>query len=338
MPRADLRASIDPVAHFDGLLVVRMQGKVIQYYVEEKRHLRHLDAAVVAGQLARRHAALPPRKAWTRILLLAPHVRDEQAAILERAGIDYLDLAGNAHLDAPGLFVHVEGRRPARDRAAATVRPHRGWIKTVMTFLVQPDLVRAPYRVVANEADVSLGTVAMCLDDLKRRGLLIAGSGDRALPDRQRLVALWVQAYVEALRPKLAERRFQVRVEDKPQMWDRLQTVLGERRQRWAVTGADAAALRDRYFRTTETEIYAPIRVLDDREVQKALLAQPAARSGNLIVIEPPGPLAVPQLADTVVPTAPEVLQYAELRYRGTEQAMEAADVLLPRLLNDATT
>jgi hypothetical protein len=86
-------------------------------------------------------------------------------------------------------------------------------------------------------------------------------------------------------------------------------------------TGADAAGLRDHYFRAEETEIYAPIRVLDDREVQKALIAQPAARGGNLLVIEPPGPLAIPQMEDDVVPAAPDLLAYAELRYRGTGQA-----------------
>jgi hypothetical protein len=102
-------------------------------------------------------------------------------------------------------------------------------------------------------------------------------------------------------------------------------------------TAADAAGLRDHYFRAEETEIYAPIRVLDDREVQKALIAQPAARGGNLLVIEPPGPLAIPQMEDDVVPAAPDLLAYAELRYRGTGQALEAADLLLPKVLGDAT-
>ena len=98
-----------------------------------------------------------------------------------------------------------------------------------MALLVQPDLVNAPYRVLADEGDVALGTVARCLNDLTLRGLLLGRKGERTLPDRPALVALWVQAYIDALRPKLPARRFQVRV-------------------------------------------------LDDREAQKALMAQPAAR------------------------------------------------------------
>jgi hypothetical protein len=336
MPRAGVRPPAGPLAAFDGLLAARIGGKTIRYLIEEKRHFRHLDAAVVAEQLIRRRVALPPKYAGDRILLLAPHVREQHALVLERAGIDYVDLAGNVHLDAPGLFVHVQGRRPPKERATTPARPHKGWVKTIMALLVCPDLANAPYRVIANQADVALGTVAKCLNDLTIRGLLLAPRGVRTLHDKPTLVALWVQAYVEALRPTLTERRFQVRTDDKPQLWERLREVLAERGQQWALTGADAAVRRNHYFRAEDTEIYAPIHILDDREIQKALVAQPAARGGNLRVIEPPGPLAIPQVEGDVVPAAPDLLAYAELRYRGTGQALEAAELLLPKVLGDA--
>lgn len=337
MPKAEVHPPAGPLAHFDGLLTVRIGGKALRYLVEEKRHFRHLDAAVVAEQLNRRRAALPRTHTDDRILLLAPHVREQQALALERAGIDYIDLAGNVHLNAPGLFVHVQGRRPPKARVTGLTRPHKGWVKTVMALLIKTELMNAPYRILADEADVALGTVAKCLNDLALRGLLLGQQGARTLPDRPALVALWVQAYVEALRPKLAERRFQVRVDDKPQLWECLRKVLAERGQRWALTGADAAGQRDHYFRAEETEIYAPNQILDDREIQKALVAQPAGRGGNLLIIEPPGPLAIPAVNGDVVPAAPDLLAYAELRYRGTGQALEAAELLLPRVLGDAT-
>ena len=58
-------------------------------------------------------------------------------------------------------------------------------------------------------------------------------------------------------------------------------------------------------------------------------------RGGNLLIIEPPGPLAIPEATDGL-PVAPDLLAYAELRYRGTGQALEAAELLLPRVLDDA--
>jgi hypothetical protein len=101
------------------------------------------------------------------------------------------------------------------------------------------------------------------------------------------------------------------------------------------LTGADAAEQRTHFFRAEEAEIYAPIHALDDRALQKALVAQPAARAGNLLIIEPPAPVAIPPGDGTGLPMAPDLLAYAELRYRGTGQALEAAGILLPAVIGD---
>ena len=336
MPKTDIRAAERGLAHFDGVVTWKAAGGVFRYLVGEKRHLRHQDVGVIVEQLNRRRATLPPGRAGDRVLLLAPHVRRQHAAALEHAEIDYLDLAGNAHLQAPGFFVHVEGRKPKQDLPTARGRPQKGWIKTVMAVLIRPALADAPYRTLADQADVALGTVAGCMNDLAARGLLLKGRNGRRVEDRQALVALWVQAYVEGLRPKLEERRFQVRAREKQEIWPRLQRVLVAREQPWALTGADAAERRTPYFRAEETEVYAPVRALEDREAQKALFAQPAVRGGNLLVIEPPGPLATAGETADDLPVAPRLLAYAELRYRGTGQALEAAELLLPKVLDDA--
>jgi len=123
--------------------------------------------------------------------------------MLERAGIDYIDLAGNAHLQAPGLFVHVEGRRPPKEPVRRPGRPHKTWIKTVMALLTRPDLLNASYRTIAEQADVALGSIGACMNDLAQRGVLVDRKAGRQLTDRPALVALWVNAYVEALRPTL---------------------------------------------------------------------------------------------------------------------------------------
>lgn len=332
MPKAEIRPPAKALARFDGTVTWKTPAGPFRYLVEEKKHLRHQDVGAVAGLLNLQDADLADK-----VLLLAPHIRPQQAAVLERANIDYLDLAGNAHLKVPGLFVHVEGRRPPKEPVRGPGRPQKGWIKAVMALLVRPDLAGAPLRVLAEQADVALGTVAGCVNDLAARGLLHAGKDGRRTIDRQALVVLWVQAYVEALRPKLKERRFQVRAETKQEIWERLDTALRRDQVRWALTGADAALKRTQFFRAEETEIYAPLHALEDRAIQKALVAQPAVRGGNLLVIEPPGPLAIPGDAAGVLPIAPDLLAYGELRYRGTTQALEAAEMLLPRMLDDGT-
>lgn len=340
MPGVDTRVVKEPRlgrAHFDAALAWKGPRGTIRYLVEEKGHLQNQDVRVVVDQLQRWREQLPAAERGARLLLLAPTVRPHQAPILERAGIDYVDLAGNAHLAGPGLLVHVEGRQLATVPVGRRGRPNKGWVKAVLTLLAQPELVNRPYRDTAEQADVALGTVAACIRDLVARGLLVEGKGRREVADRQQLVALWVQAYVDVLRPKLTERRFQIRAETKPVIWARLGDVLAKRDVRWALTGADAAERTTNYFHAEDTEIYAPLTAFDDREILKRLIAQPAARGGNLLVIEPPAPAATPDRTGKQPPAAPALLAYAELRYRGTEQALEAAEMLLPAVIGDET-
>lgn len=54
-------------------------------------------------------------------------------------------------------------------------------------------------------------------------------------------------------------------------------------------------------------------------------------------MIDPPGPLTVAAPAGGELPVAPDLLAYAELRYRGTEPALEAAGLLLPWVVGEAT-
>jgi len=48
-----------------------------------------------------------------------------------------------------------------------------------------------------------------------------------------------------------------------------------------------------------------------------------------------PAPAATPNRTDKQPPASPALLAYAELRYRGTEQALEAAEMLLPEATGD---
>jgi hypothetical protein len=204
----------------------------------------------------------------------------------------------------------------------------------VMAILIQPTLLDQPYRALALAGDVATGTVTACLKHLRFNRFLAVRGADRELRAVPDLLALWVGAYVDALRPRLTERRFQLPATNKADIWELLRGTLGGRNVPWALTGADAAEMTVGHFRAENTELYAPVQPFDDRDLLLALRAQPAAQ-GNLLVIEPPGPLAT-KTERMPIPTAPLLLQYAELRYRGTEQAREAADLILPKLLEHA--
>jgi hypothetical protein len=330
----------------DAFLRWTTQGlQPLTFVVEYRPHLATQDIQVVAIQFERlRAAAKTLHGPDTHGLLLAPFIRTEQAAELRARGINYIDLAGNVHLEAPGTYVHVEGKRPDKGDGVRPGRLTRGWVKVVMALLVRPELRRGPYRPIATAAEVALGTVAACMKDLEARGHLQQRADGRTFLNIPDLVALWVQTYGDVLRPRLRVRHVQMRDSQTRARWQRLEAALTTRRIAWALTGADAAAARHNFFQAPETEIYADPAEFEKRDILAELGAQPAGRHGNLRVIEPPGLLAIPQIeraasADGRLagpPVAPLLLVYAELRLRRTDQANEAAEMLLPEILADA--
>lgn len=207
---------------------------------------------------------------------------------------------------------------------------------TVMALLVRPELIQQPYRPIADAADVAPATVMTCLAALKTGGFVRRDRGTPHLVNTPELLAQWVQAYGDVLRPKLIQRNFQMKIVDKPERWRRLTDVLAKHDVRWALTGADAALLMDPHLRTEQTELYAAPERFDDAALLRDLQVQPAI-AGNLLVIEPPAPIALQHGIDhPEVPVAPIVLTYAELRHLNNDQANEAAELLLPRILDRA--
>ena len=308
----------------------------VDLHVHEVPHLATRDVYLIVNRL--KAASTGPRTrrgAEARLLVVAPYVRREQADVLEHAQVDYLDLAGNVHLDLPGLRVHVEGKRPPRpEQKAAAVTP--GWVRFVLALLVHPELLRAPYRTLAGQAGVALGAVPRYRRDLERRGFIL-GHGPRArLMRREDLMTIWVHAYGTTLRPRLEEHRFRLPPALRHDLPLRLRDVLAPRGIRWTLTGAAGALLIDGYLETADTHIFLQAGALTP-DLLRELRAQPTAEQADLVSIEAPGPLALEPVLLDGWPCAPLPLVYAELRYLGTERAAEAADRLMPRLL-EATT
>ena len=333
MPGVRVTRPVHP-APFDA--IVRWQGPAgaVTYALEEKRHFATQDARILVERFRDFARHLTHNLKGARFLLVAPYVRPQQAAVLKNADIDFVDRAGNAHIDTRGLHVHVEGRKPPHEWRDVRIGPTRGWVKTVLALLLRPELVREPLRTLAAEADVAPGTGAKCLRDLQAREFIRGAGRQRQLADREQLVATWVTAYGNRLRPGLKQRWIQIQAPGKQDILQRLATAFVDHEVPWALTGADAAERATHYFRTEYTEIYAAVELFDNRDLLKTLSAQPGAKHGNVLIIEPPAPLAIgAAVVENEIPVAPLLLVYAELRYRGDEQALEAAEILLPKVM-----
>ena len=141
-------------------------------------------------------------------LLITPYVSRE-------IDLQFIDTHGNAYLRGPGLLVYVAGERhedgiqPARSAGGVT---GKAGLRVAFTLLTSPGMVAAPYREIASKASVSLGAVSNAIEDLERRGYVVAGGPgkSRRLLEPERLLEEWTLNYPIQLRPKLNARRYSV--------------------------------------------------------------------------------------------------------------------------------
>lgn len=133
------------------------------------------------------------------LLLIADETTAEAREILERNGVGVIDGLGNAHLELPGLLLHLEGHRK-RGRAAGPVRLSGKAGVVAQALLLGPD---REWHVdeLALRAEVSKGLAHRVLVRLEREGLVSSqGSGPRRVrrvANATALLDLWAEESVD---------------------------------------------------------------------------------------------------------------------------------------------
>jgi len=267
-----------------------------------------------------------------RALVVAGYVTPPMAQRLREKGIAFVDAAGNAWLEQPGLMIWQTGKKPARTakggRAVRVFQP--AGIQVVFALLCEPERVNAPVREIAEAAGVAHGTVGRILDDLRRMGHVVelgrrAGARGRArqqrLQQRRRLLDLWVEAYAQVLRPRLDPRRYRHRNALAFDWWKKATyRKLGA----W-LGGEGAAELVTHYLKPQDITIYA-----DDRT---------GFLNKHKLVVDPQGPVIILdrfwrfEVAWEFPDVVPPVLIYADLLATGDDRCRETAGMVYDKYL-----
>jgi len=153
------------------------------------------------------HQALPHP-----VLLVAPYITPKAAEHCRNIELPFIDSVGNAYIHVPGVFVYIKGQpkpqEPALVHGKATTATA---LRMIFALLCKEELLNAPYRQIAEAANVALGTIALTFFDLDARGFTTGGKqkvNRRVLLERKRLIDEWATNYPIKLRPKLAIQRF----------------------------------------------------------------------------------------------------------------------------------
>ncbi len=210
-------------------------------------------------------------------LLVAPYITRQIAERCRQLRLPFIDTAGNAYLEAAGLFIYVVGHtRPVTLRRENYPALNPAGLKLTFALLCRPELLDQNYRNIALEAGVALGTVSSDMKDLEARGFFDLGTHPhvRKLLDPERMLEEWVTHYPVTLRPKLRLGRFLADPE-------RLrQTNLALHKAYWG--GEPAAGKLTRYLKPAQYTIYT-------REPIAKLVAAGRMRAderGNVEILE----------------------------------------------------
>lgn len=151
------------------------------------------------------------RQVGPEAMLAADYINPRMAERLRAEGIQFIDTAGNAYLNRPPVFVYVTANKPPKTIAATQgVQARRAFstkgLMVVFGFLLDPELVNAPYRTIAERTGVAMGTVGPVLKQLQEAGYVSegrsGGSRLRQLTRCSKLLERWVDLYPENLRRK----------------------------------------------------------------------------------------------------------------------------------------
>jgi len=186
----------------DALLEIKADRRAYRFFAEVKTVDRFETPAQVKRRLTGQKEAA---------ILVAPFITREIAERCRELHLAFMDTAGNAYLEGPGLLIWVVGQqRPVElgQRRFRALNP--AGLQATFALLCRPDLIQTNYREIARAANVALGTVGPAIKDLAARRLLrFEGRGGRRLLDPHRLLEEWVTHYHTALRTKLNPRRFE---------------------------------------------------------------------------------------------------------------------------------
>lgn len=150
-----------------------------------------------------RLTTLGPGTADQLFFTYTPHVTPKTADSFRRAGVQYLDAAGNAWIHFEDVLIDVRGRpRPtgAAPRASAAGNLFSsGRAQVVLVLLAWPDLWYSSQRDIARAAGVSLGQAHNTLALLAQAGY----DRDRHRGGRADLLDLWAAAFPSGLAQRL---------------------------------------------------------------------------------------------------------------------------------------
>ncbi len=268
----------------DAVWALRSGSDEARLVIEAKTSIWPRDVGPVSARLKASAATLGA----DRCVIVAPRVTERTRQLLERAGVDYIDLRGEVRLAIPGrLLIVTRGGKEAPgdygpDRSGRIVNPFRGKASRIVRALLADPQRWWGVTELAERVGVSAGLSVKTLKTLEGDVYVRRDSDRRVrLADGEALLRRWAAVSESAFRDA---GRFASRFPNPDEVTRRLSNRLDSLGVRYALSRLAAARF---------IEPYAPARVVDiyvDRnpdDLARTLGLLPVDRGESVRLVKP---------------------------------------------------
>ena len=198
-------------ANYDALLTLNQT----QFVVESKSAVRTSNQGFILSQLEEmKNNSNKP------IILIAEYISKKATQELKERGINYIDVAGNAFIKYKDLAIFVKGQKNTKkDKTNQSRAFQETGLKIIFHLLNKPENLQDSYRRIAEQADVSVGSVSNVMAELEALNYLLKTNDKRVLKNKTELVERWVVDYNGTLKPRILRKRMRFIDQDQFKNW-----------------------------------------------------------------------------------------------------------------------
>ena len=198
----------------DGQIELTLDQNLIKLNAEVKNNLRTINLPLIY-KLAKDHAPL---------IIIADHIFPKIKEELRNHNIAYLEANGNIWLKFGKTLLWIDANKTLPEEKEKINRAFtKTGLKVLFDFLRYETLINAPYREIAQRAEIALGNVNYILNGLKEKGFILKMNKDEyKLTNKEELLNAWMTKYAEKLKPELEIGTFRFLKEEDFVNWKRL--------------------------------------------------------------------------------------------------------------------
>lgn len=299
------------------LTILDPEKRRFEFSSEIKRS--YLDRPLANAVIARAQRAL--EQGGRRVLLLARYVPSPTAERLMAAGVNFVDLVGNMHLELGTRYGRTISGRTEEKRSREHLGMTGAQLQLQFLFATYPEAGSWPVREIAAKAGVSKSKAAEVRHQMVETGAFDRQASGYRFSLSRLSEELLLTGYSQILRPKLLVGRFQSSFQDADQFVAHLSSASRGRPHQFALTGGPAANALKPYYRGPGTPLFAADTTPETRRLLRLL----PDREGPITILRAFGELVFWRSINSVT-VAPPWLIYAELMQSPDPRAHEAAD------------